>query len=218
MNLFFKGLILGLSIAAPVGPIGILCIRQSLGEGRGMGFVTGLGAATADAAYGAVAAFGLTAVSGFLVGQRFWLGLIGGIFLCGLGARTFFSKPAAVPESGKAQMDRHSVAGATPRDDQPGRWLAAYGSTLLLTLTNPMTILSFTAVFAGFGLGTTPDFGAAGALVAGVFLGSASWWLLLSTTASLLRRRVTPIWMKHVRQTSGVVIFVFGIYALAGLR
>src|SRR5688572_6374667 len=94
MGFFLKGLAIGFCIAAPVGPIGVLCIRRSLAEGMLIGLATGLGAATADAAYGCVAGFGLTAISDFLVGQRFWLGLIGGIFLCYLGIRTFFSKPA----------------------------------------------------------------------------------------------------------------------------
>src|SRR4051812_43650135 len=87
-DFFIKGLILGFAIAAPVGPIGVLCIRRSLADGQSSGLATGLGAATADAAYGCMAAFGLTAVSTFLVNQRFWLGLVGGIFLCYLGART----------------------------------------------------------------------------------------------------------------------------------
>jgi threonine/homoserine/homoserine lactone efflux protein len=162
LNFMLKGMAIGFAIAAPVGPIGILCIRRSLAEGRQIGLATGLGAATADAAYGCVAAFGLATVSGFLVGQRWWLAFLGGLFLCYLGVRTFISKPA---------VEAAEVRGSG--------LLSAYFSTLLLTLTNPMTILSFAAVFAGFGLGATPDYLAASALVAGVFLGSALWWLLL---------------------------------------
>src|SRR6476620_5951210 len=90
---FIKGMFIGFAIAAPVGPIGVLCIRRTLASGRLVGFATGWGAATADAAYGCVAAFGLTTVSNFLVGQRFWLGLLGGVFLCYLGVRTFVSRP-----------------------------------------------------------------------------------------------------------------------------
>jgi len=138
-----------------------------------IGFATGLGAATADAAYGGVAAFGLTAISDFLVGQKFWLGLIGGIFLCYLGVRTFISRPAEqaanVQGSGLAR---------------------AYASTFFLTMTNPMTILSFIAVFAGVGFGTAKSYGNASILVLGVFLGSAAWWLILSTGVGLLRSRV----------------------------
>ena len=194
---FLKGIAIGFSIAAPVGPIGLLCIRRSLAGGQWIGLATGLGAATADAAYGLVAAFGLTAVSDFLVGQRFWLGLLGGAFLCYLGARTFAQKPAE--QAAEARGDS---------------LLAAYASTFLLTLTNPMTILSFVAVFAGFGLGSSPDYLAATTLVIGVFAGSALWWLLLSGGVGLFRSRIGPAWMQAVNRLSGAVIFGFGVYAL----
>ena len=192
-----KGIAIGFSIAAPVGPIGLLCIRRSLAGGQWVGLATGLGAATADAAYGLVAAFGLTAVSDFLVGQRLWLGLIGGAFLCWLGARTFVQKPAE--QAAEARGDS---------------LLGAYLSTLFLTLTNPMTILSFVAVFAGFGLGASSDYLAATTLVAGVFTGSALWWLLLSGGVGLFRSRIGPKWMQAVNRVSGAVIFAFGVYAI----
>jgi threonine/homoserine/homoserine lactone efflux protein len=195
---FLQGLLIGFSIAAPVGPIGVLCIRRSLADGPRAGLVVGLGAATADAAYGCVAAFGLTAVSSFLVGQQFWLGLIGGLFLCWLGARTFMSPPAT--DAAKAQGDRLA---------------AIYLSTLLLTLTNPATILSFVAVFAGMGLGAAPDYRSASILVLGVFLGSAIWWLILSNGVSLFRARVTPQWMQGINRFSGCLLFAFGLYALS---
>src|SRR5437899_10142107 len=200
LSFLLKGLALGFSIAAPVGPIGVLCIRRSLAEGRQIGFATGLGAATADAIYGAVAAFGLTVISSFLVGQKWWLGLIGGIFLCYLGVRTFLSRPA----ESSVTMPNGDLA-------------SAYCSTLILTLTNPMTIFSFVAVFAGFGLAKSPDYFAASLLVAGVFAGSAFWWLLLSTGVALFRSRVTPNWMRSVNRFSGGVIFAFGVYSLVTL-
>ena len=192
-----RGLLIGLSIAAPVGPIGVLCIRRSLANGRMAGLATGLGAATADAAYGCVAAFGLTALSSFLVGSRSWLGLAGGLFLCTLGVRTFLAKPA---EKGEG------VTG--------GGLFAAYASTFLLTLGNPMTILSFIAVFAGLGLGAVPETGAAVALVGGVFAGSALWWLLLSGCVSLLGSRMGPGWMRSVNRLSGGILILFGLFAL----
>ena len=197
LSFFLKGLVIGFSIAAPVGPIGVLCIRRSLADGRWVGLATGLGAATADAAYGCIAAFGLTAISGFLVGQKFWLGLIGGVFLCYLGVRTIVSAPAeqATPAQGEGLF-------------------SAYLSTLFLTLTNPMTILSFLAVFAGFGFGTSSNYFAAAVLVAGVFLGSALWWLVLSGGVGLLRSRVTSKWMRAVNRFSGALIFCFGLYAI----
>jgi threonine/homoserine/homoserine lactone efflux protein len=195
---FLRGLLIGFSIAAPVGPIGVLCIRRTLADGRATGFVSGLGAATADAAYGAVAGFGLTVVSGFLVRQSAWLQLVGGVFLCYLGLRTVLTRPAA-----QAAATRGSGL------------LAAYASTLVLTLTNPTTVLSFVAVFAALGLaGAAADYTAAGVLVAGVFLGSALWWLLLSGGVGLLRTRLTAEGLRWINRVSGLVILAFGVVAL----
>jgi threonine/homoserine/homoserine lactone efflux protein len=197
-NFFFKGLAIGFSIAAPVGPIGVLCIRRSLADGAAAGLAAGLGAATADALYGCVAAFGLTAISSLLVANQTWLALIGGVFLCYLGARTFTSRPA-----------EHAAAA---RGDG---LLGTYASTFALTLTNPATILSFVAVFAGFGLGAGADYGAAAVLVAGVFTGSALWWLLLSGSVGALRARVGTGSMQTVNRLSGIVLFAFGVLALS---
>lgn len=199
-----RGLAIGLAIAAPVGPIGVLCIRRTLAEGRLAGFVTGLGAATADTVYGAIAAFGLTAVSAFLVSQQDWLRLIGGAFLCYLGVRTFVAKPAP------------PVASA---GDKSSRTLAGdYGTAFLLTITNPLTILSFAAVFAGLGLGSGyDDLASALLLVTGVFTGSALWWLVLSGAVSLLRGRITAGGLRWVNRVSGVIIALFGLVALASL-
>lgn len=191
-----KGMAIGFSIAAPVGPIGVLCIRRSLANGRLVGLATGLGAATADAAYGAVAGFGLTAISAFLISQKLWLNLVGGIFLCFLGARTFMSK--AAKQSSEVQTTE---------------LVPAYLSTLLLTLTNPVTILSFVAVFAGLGLATAANYQAAGMMVAGVFFGSALWWLILTSVVGGFRSQLNDAWMKTVNRLSGCIIFAFGIYS-----
>lgn len=199
---FLKGLLVGFSIAAPVGPIGVLCIRRSLAQGRLIGFATGLGAATADAAYGAVAGFGLTAISGFLTGQVFWLRLIGGLFLCGLGWKTCRARVA-------------DETGATERQEIWG----AYLSTVFLTLTNPTTILSFVAVFAGLGLAASQhDYGSATAMVGGVFLGSAFWWLLLSQVVGAMRTQLGARWMRRINWLSGGIILAFGVAALFSLR
>jgi len=198
LDFMVGGLLVGFCIAAPVGPIGVLCIRRSLADGRQIGLATGLGAATADAAYGFVAGFGLTAISSFLVGQKLWLGFLGGLFLCYLGIRTFVSIP--VQQAAEIRGDG---------------LLSAYVSTLFLTLTNPMTILSFVAVFAGFGLGASPDYFSASALVGGVFLGSALWWLALSSGVALFRSRVSSSWMRAINRMSGGVILAFGIYSLS---
>ena len=195
-----KGLVIGLSVAAPVGPIGVLCIRRTLANGRASGFVTGLGAATADATYGAIAAFGLTAISDALVDNGSWFRLIGGVALLYLGLRTFRSRPA----DSTSARERGDLA----RD---------YASSLGLTLTNPATILSFAAIFAGLGLADEgADYGSAGAMVAGVLAGSASWWFILSVSVSLTRSRLDP-YLSHVNRLSGLVIGGFGLAALASL-
>jgi threonine/homoserine/homoserine lactone efflux protein len=198
MPIFLRGLLIGISIAAPVGPIGVLCIRRTLAEGRLSGFVSGLGAASADAIYGTIAGFGLTFISGFLVAQQHWLSLFGGLFLCYLGIRTFFSPPSQVAASVKNKG-----------------LLRNYLSIFFLTLTNPITILSFAAIFAGLGLADNAgDYASAGLLVLGVFCGSALWWLLLSFGVSLFRERVTSKWMLWINRFSGGIVFAFGIAAV----
>jgi threonine/homoserine/homoserine lactone efflux protein len=199
---FARGLAIGFAIAAPVGAIGLLCIRRTLAGGRLVGFVTGLGAATADAFYGAVAALGLTAISAAIITHQDLVRLIGGLFLCYLGARTALAEPAI-----------ETASSAT-------RGLAsAYGSTVALTLTNPTTILSFAAVFAGLGLGTSAsDRGSAMIMVGGVFLGSAIWWLLLSGAVGFFRRALTTERLRWVNRISGAILVGFGLLALLSLR
>jgi threonine/homoserine/homoserine lactone efflux protein len=198
-----KGLIIGFSIAAPVGPIGVLCMRRTLVKGRVAGFVSGLGAASADAIYGCVAAFGLTFVSHALVSQQLWLRLIGGAFLCWLGVRTFITRPSD-------EIGRTGGVGI----------LGAFASTFLLTLANPMTIVSFAAVFAGLGLATTTageNFTSATLLVSGVFLGSTTWWLILCSGVAILRSRTHPEAWGWVNRIAGVIITGFGLLAFVSL-
>jgi threonine/homoserine/homoserine lactone efflux protein len=207
LELFLKGLLIGFSIAAPVGPIGVLCIRRTLADGRAAGLVSGLGAATADGFYGAVAAFGLTAISGFLLGISAATRLLGGLFLCYLGLRTFLSKPAPAASAASSSKEANL------------QLPSAYLSTLGLTLTNPTTILSFVAVFAGLGLGaeTAHDYASAVLMVLGVFIGSALWWITLSIGVGLLRNRIESRAMLWVNRLSGCVIAAFGVAALVSL-
>lgn len=203
MNLtfLFEGLVIGFSIAAPVGPIGVLCIRRTLAEGRLSGISSGLGAATADAVYGCVAVLGLTFISNVLIDQQVWLRLIGGLFLCYLGIKTFMAKPAK-----RAALTKGNGL------------IGAYASTFFLTLTNPMTILSFTAIIAGLGLASTGgDFMPAGALVLGVFIGSSLWWLILNGSVGLFRERVDYQGLWWVNRISGAIITGFGLLALSSL-
>jgi threonine/homoserine/homoserine lactone efflux protein len=193
-----RGIVIGFSIAAPVGPIGVLCIRRTLADGRAAGFVTGLGAATADAIYGFLAAFGLTALTDFLVGGQNVIRIVGGAFLLYLGIRTIRSEPA----ERAARLRGSGLFGA-------------YATTFMLTLTNPMTILSFVAIFATIGVGTShSDPLAPASLVLGVFLGSALWWLSLSGTIGLLRSRFDAQGLRWVNRVSGGVITAFGVAAM----
>jgi threonine/homoserine/homoserine lactone efflux protein len=201
ISFMLKGLLIGFSIAAPVGPIGVLCIRRTLTEGRTTGLVSGLGAATADAIYGCIAGFGLAFISDFLVSQQVWLQIIGGLFLCYLGLKTLLAKP-----SEKAALAKGKGL------------LSAYASTFFLTLTNPMTILSFVAIFAGLGLaGTQNNYGTAGILVLGVFLGSGLWWFLLSSGVGLFREKFNRGGLEWVNKISGAIIIGFGMFALLSI-
>jgi threonine/homoserine/homoserine lactone efflux protein len=197
-TLLGRGFVLGFTIAAAVGPISLLCIRRTLAEGRVVGLVSGLGVATADATYGAIAAFGLTALTDLLVDGRRVLGVVGGLFLLWLAWRTF----RAVP--GEARSDERTRPRGLP---------GAYLSTLGLTLTNPMTILSFAALFVGLGV-TGGDAAGATLLSAGVFLGSAGWWVVLVGTVGALRSRVTPERLRRVNIASGLLIAAFAFASL----
>ncbi len=201
VSLFVRGLVIGLSIAAVVGPMCILCIQRTASRGQLYGLVSGMGIATADAVYGSIAAFGLTVITVFLVSQQGWIRLIGGLFLVYLGLRAIFTRPA----------ERAAIAKADG-------FLAAYVSTFLLTLTNPITILSFAAIFAGIGVGGTgKSYLAAIMVVLGVFAGSTLWWCVLTGGVSLLRGKFTPQWLQWINRISGIIIALFGAFALFSL-
>lgn len=201
INFLLRGLLIGLAIAAAVGPIAILCIQRTIEHGRLYGLISGLGAATADAVYGAIAAFGLTVIATFLVSQHVWIRLLGGLFLLYLGIKTFRSRPAERAAAARAHT-----------------FPTAYLSTFLLTLTNPTTILSFIAIFAGLGVGgASRSYLSAGIVVCGVFLGSSIWWCILSAGVGLLRTRFTVRWLHWINRCAGIAIMLFGVVALASL-
>ena len=199
---FFKGFIIGISIAAPVGPIGVLCIRRTLAEGRASGLITGFGAATADAIYGSIAGFGLTFIANFLINQQSWLRLIGGLFLCYLGLKTFWTRST-------------SQVGLTDRRG----FIPIFTSTFFLTLTNPMTILSFAAIFAGLGVGSTHgNYVSAAVMVFGVFTGSLLWWYILSRGVSFFGDKFNGVRLHWIHWLSGVILLVFSAIALLGWK
>lgn len=198
LDYLVKGAILGFSIAVPVGPIGILCIRKTLVYGRLSGFSTGLGAAIADTIYGVIAAFGLTFISNFLLAGQFWLRLIGGFLLLYLGIKTFIRKPSV-----KTSLVTHKTL------------LNDLVSTFFITLSNPMTILSYLAIFAGLGLTNIGgNYRNASWLVSGVFIGSMVWWVILSEGVTFFRKNVTPKVMTWINRLAGLLIIAFGMTAI----
>ena len=201
LSAFLTGLAFGLALAVPVGPIGLLCIRRSLEDGFATGFATGLGAAVADAGYGAVAAFGLTAVSALLLSWQDILALVGGGLLLWLGLASWRARPA--------------TAAAVSRARRP---LVAFAQTAVLTAGNPQTVLTFAALVGGLGVGIAggeAEWGPAAALVAGVFLGSAGWWLVLAGgVAGLLRGRLGEGRILWLNRAAGAVIAGFGLVAV----
>jgi threonine/homoserine/homoserine lactone efflux protein len=200
VSLLINGFILGFSIAAPVGPIGILCIRRTLTRGMLNGLAAGLGAATADACYGSLAAFGLTIITNLLVENNLYLHIVGSAFLFYLGYTTFIARP----------IDQR-------KNTYNKGWISAYLSTFFLTITNPLTILSFAAVFAGLGMiSMRGSYFSSGLLVIGVFLGSSVWWLILSGSVHMLRKKFDYGQLIWVNRLSGVLICVFGIISLLG--
>jgi threonine/homoserine/homoserine lactone efflux protein len=192
-----RGLAVGFTVAAAVGPISLLTIRRTLAHGPLYGLVSGIGVALADASYGGIAAFGLTAVTSLLVGARGALGLIGGVVLVWLAVRTIRARPG---EAAAEAAGRPGLAGAV---------ISIYA----LTMTNPMTILSFAGIFAALGL--TGRGGAEAALLTvGVFLGSSLWWVVLTAILERVRSRVTPAALGWVNRISGAVLLVFGLAAI----
>jgi threonine/homoserine/homoserine lactone efflux protein len=201
LTYFIRGLVIGFSIAAPVGPIGILCIQRTLAYGRMMGFTSGLGAATADALYGLMAGLGLTIISNLLIHGQSWLSLVGGAFLIYLGVRAILTNTKGA-----------SITSTT------NNLVKAFGSTFLLTLTNPLTLLSFAAIFAGLGLATSSgNYRDAVLIVMGVFSGSTLWWFILSGLASLFRDKLTPESMRWINIVAGLIILGIGIFVLINL-
>lgn len=198
ISFLLKGLIVGLSVSIPVGPIGILCIRKTVQEGRLAGFFTGIGAALADTCYGVIAALGVSTLSSFLLEQAFWLKLIGGTFLLILGVKLFFTNVTddTTEKVGKGHINNLLT-------------------TFLLTITNPTTVIAFLAIFAAIGLGdTNSSLSNSSYLITGVFLGSASWWLILSSTVNLFQAKFTPKRMVWFNRLSGAAIFSFGVWAV----
>lgn len=193
-----SGIIIGFIIAALPGPIGLLCLKRTLNEGRIVGFVCGLGVTTADGIYSLIAGFGLTAISDLLLFNTKWLQIVGGIFLCLIGLRIIISRPSV-------NVTRITGKGL----------ISAYGSTFLLTLSNPMTILLFAVIMAGLGIGSqVTGYGNSMALVMGICIGSLIWWTILSYGGGFFQKYITPWGLTWINRISGMIFCLFGFFSL----
>ena len=196
--LFLKGIFIGLLIAIPVGPVGILCVHRVIAKGRLAGLFSGLGAAVADGLYGAVAAFGLTLISDFLIGYNFWIRLFGGIFIIIIGIRMYLTKPVLDIE-----------------DDVPNTLVRDFMSTFVVTITNPLTIMGFLAIFAGLNLiNTQRGYMDASVLVAGVVAGSCIWWLALVVIFGFICSKFEISCLGALNKIVGVVIVMMGLFTI----
>jgi threonine/homoserine/homoserine lactone efflux protein len=195
-----RGVVVGFCVAAPVGPIGLLCMQKTLSRGRAHGFVAGLGAATADALYGVAAGFGFGVAQRFLTAYALWLRLGGAALMLWLGVQAL-----RAPAPTRAADDSADGGGK----------LRAWAGTLLLTVSNPMTLMSFAAVIAGNLSPQQQSPGAIAALVLGVFVGSAAWWLTLALLTGLLRGWLLGR-LRLVNLAAGTAIIVFALVAAVG--
>jgi threonine/homoserine/homoserine lactone efflux protein len=199
---FLKGIVVGVVIAVPVGPVGVMCVRRTIFEGKLAGFVSGLGAATADAVFGILAGFGLTAVSDWLIDYQQWLRVAGGCYLLYIGGSAFAAEPPRELES----------------ESDPESLMRDFISTFVLTVTNPITILAFLGIFAAIGLsGAQATFGRASILVLGVWIGSLIWWLVLSFGMGHFRHSIEPRHFAWINRGSGAILFLSGAALLITL-
>jgi len=197
---FIKGIIIGFALAVPIGPIGILCIRKTITEGRLHGLLVGLGGATADLLYSSIAAFGITAISTVIDTHRFWIRLSGGTFLLFLGVFTYYARPRA-----RKIMIRNK------------EMMKSFLFTMLLAFTNPLTIFAFIAVFAMLGIGHAIGYFYVSLLVFGVFTGSSLWFLLISSSANYYGVKFNSILLPRINKVTGILIFMSGIIAIVSV-
>ncbi len=202
LGFLLKGIVVGIIIAVPAGPVGVLCIRRTILHGRLAGLLSGLGAATADAVFGIIAGFGLTFVADLLLGYQDWLRLGGAGFLLYIGISALRADPLA---DARSQRDPESL-------------IADYASTFALTITNPITILAFLAIFAGIGFtGDAATLGRAAILVLGVWLGSLVWWIGLAFGAGMVRLSFDHDHLVWINRGSGGILVFSGVALLGSL-
>ncbi|NLT52735.1 MAG: LysE family transporter [Ignavibacteria bacterium] len=201
-QIFISGLFLGISVAVPIGPVGLLCIDRTIKKHFWSGFFSGIGAASADALYGLIAGLGITFISNLLIKEEFYFQLIGGILLVAIGIKSFKLKPRKMKnyEPSKKKLARD------------------FFSAFILTITNPGTVIFFMAVFSGFGLAEIAgQYFNTFILVAGIFIGSVTWWFFLSGTAYFLKPKINEKFLTGLNHLSSTAIIIFGLVILASL-
>jgi len=207
LGLLITGVIVGFFVAAPVGPVAVLCVQRTLIDGRIVGYGTGLGAALGDTVFGGLAIFSVSVVEGFLLDNRIAVQSIGGLVLIGLGARSILSRNSRKTD---AEVSSQTFDHVTV--------LNALGSAFFVTIVNPITILAFISIFAAFRVSeNTEGLLNSWTVIFGVFVGALGWWFLLASIAAVFRQRFTKKGLKWMSATSGIVILGFGIYALLSL-
>jgi threonine/homoserine/homoserine lactone efflux protein len=200
LEFLVKGIVVGIVIAVPVGPVGVMCVHRTIFDGKLAGLVSGLGAATADAVFGIIAGFGLTVVSDWLINYQQWLRVAGGCYLLYIGGRAFADEPPAELES----------------ERDPETLLGDFATTFVLAVTNPITVLAFLGIFTAIGLsGNQATFGRAAILVLGVWCGSLLWWLALSFGVGQVRHSIEPRHLAWISRGSGAILFLSGAALLA---
>ncbi len=197
IELIIRGILAGLAISAPVGPVNVLCISRTLTKGRKAGLLSGLGAAAADTIYGAIAGFSISIVIGFLIRELFWIRLVGGALLIGIGALYYFKTPGSLEEERKKQATRSDFAAA-----------------FFLNLTNPTTVLSFLAVLAALGIGEHKPWTLTVLVIGGIFAGAMMWWILLALVSNLFQDRFNDRAMVWMNRIAGFAIAGFGLVTM----
>jgi threonine/homoserine/homoserine lactone efflux protein len=208
--LVISGAVIGVIVAAPIGPVNVICIRRTLAYGSVHGFLSGLGAALGDGVFAVISAFGLTAIAQLIEGYSISLQVIGGVLLLGFGWYTFHADPKCARENLTAPVRDLPFFARVVRD---------VVSTFALTLTNPATLLGFAALFAGLSTitGETTSFAAAAVIVGGVVAGSAGWWFTITTITAIFHKHMDSRIMRHINQISGMIIALFGVGVLTHL-
>lgn len=199
MHYFLQSILIGFSLASVVGPISILCVKQTIVNGYKAGFVATLGASTADTFYAAVAAYGLTMISGFLIEYQFFLRVVGGLFLLYLGIQTIMSK---IPKTAEVKIKKHNL-------------LANYFTIVALTIANPLTIILFLSIFAGFGFAQGQDIEPFFVTV-GIGIGSVLAYVVLILIAAILKKKASDKALKNIHTVSGAMLICFALYSFFG--